>query len=49
MKTLSCQLQDLKSCDYPLSLAVLHDWELEALDIKIAFLFGEWNEEIYMK
>ena len=31
-----------------LSLAVLHDWKLEALDIKIAFLFGELEEEIYM-
>ena len=32
-----------------LSLAVLHDWELEALDVKTAFLFGELNEEIYME
>ena len=31
-----------------LSLAVLHDWELEALDVKTAFLFGELEEEIYM-
>ena len=28
-----------------LSLAALHDWELEALDVKTAFLFGELKEE----
>ena len=32
-----------------LSLAALHNWELEALDVKTAFLFGELDEEIYMK
>ena len=32
-----------------LSLAVLYDWELEALDVKTAFLFGELDEEIYME
>ena len=32
-----------------LSLAVLHNWELEALDVKTAFLFGELDEEIYME
>ena len=31
-----------------LSLAALHDWELEALDVKTAFLFREFEEEIYM-
>ena len=31
-----------------LSLAVIYDWELEALDVKTAFLFGELEEEIYM-
>ena len=32
-----------------LSLAVLHDLEIEALDVKTAFLFGKLNEEIYME
>ena len=32
-----------------LSLVVLHDWELEALDVKTAFLFGELDKEIYME
>ena len=32
-----------------LSLAALHDWEIEALDVKTAFLFGELDEEIYME
>ena len=32
-----------------LSLAALHDWKLEALDVKTAFLFGELDEEIYME
>ena len=32
-----------------LSLAALHDWEIEALDGKTAFLFGELDEETYMK
>ena len=31
-----------------LSLAALHDWELEALDVKTSFLFGKLDEEIYM-
>ena len=32
-----------------LSLAALHDWEIKALDVKTAFLFGELDEEIYME
>ena len=32
-----------------LSLAALHDWEIEALDVKTAFLFGELDEEICME
>jgi len=32
-----------------IALAVLHDWELEALDVKTAFLFGELDEEIYLE
>ena len=31
-----------------LSLAALHDWKIEALDVKATFLFGELDEEIYM-
>ena len=31
-----------------LSLAALYDWEIEALDVKTAYLFGELDEEIYM-
>ena len=27
---------------------MLHNWELEALDVKTAFLFGDLEEEIYM-
>ena len=32
-----------------LSIAVLEDWDIEALDVKTAFLFGELDEEIYME
>ena len=32
-----------------LSLAALHDWKLEALDIKTAFLFGDLDKENYME
>ena len=31
-----------------LSLAALHDWEIEALDVKTTYLFGELDEEIYI-
>ena len=32
-----------------MSLAALHDWEIEALDVKTTFLFGKLDEEIYME
>ena len=32
-----------------MALTALHDWELEALDVKTAFLYGNLDEEIYMK
>ena len=32
-----------------LTHAALEDWEIEALDIKTAFLYGELDEEIYME
>ena len=32
-----------------LSLAVLHDWEIKALDVKTTFLFGELDHKIYME
>ena len=32
-----------------LSIAVLEDWDIEVLDVKTAFLFGELDEEIYME
>ena len=31
-----------------LALCALEDWELEALDVKTAFLYGDLDEEIYM-
>ena len=31
-----------------LALAALYDWEIKALAVKTAFLFGELDEEIYM-
>jgi hypothetical protein len=31
-----------------MTLAALHDWEIEALDVTTAYLFGELEEEIYM-
>ena len=30
------------------ALAALHDWEIEALDVKTAFLFEELDKELYM-
>ena len=32
-----------------LSIAALEDWEIEALDVKTAFLFEDLDEEIYLK
>ena len=32
-----------------LSIATLENWEIEALDVKTAFLYGELDEEIYME
>jgi len=32
-----------------IALAALHDWKLEALDVKTVFLFNELDEEIYLK
>ena len=32
-----------------MALTALHDWELEALNVKTAFLYGNLDEEIYMK
>ena len=32
-----------------LSIAVLEDWDIEVLDVRMTFLFGELDEEIYME
>ena len=32
-----------------LGLSALEDWHIEALDVKIAFLYGKLDEEIYME
>uniref|UniRef100_A0A0W0G0F0 Reverse transcriptase Ty1/copia-type domain-containing protein n=1 Tax=Moniliophthora roreri TaxID=221103 RepID=A0A0W0G0F0_MONRR len=32
-----------------LALAALEDWDIQALDIKTAFLYGELDKEIYME
>jgi len=32
-----------------IALAAVHDWEIEALDVKFAFLFGKLDEEIYLE
>ena len=37
-----------KSICYLLAHAALEDWEIEAMDIKMAYLYGELKEEIYM-
>ena len=38
-----------KTVQLLLSIAALEGWDIEALDIKMAFLFGELDEEIYME
>ena len=37
-----------KSIRYLLAHATLEDWEIEAMDIKTMYLYGELKEEIYM-
>lgn len=37
-----------ESIRFLLSIAALQDWEIEALDVKTAFLYGELDKEIYM-
>ena len=32
-----------------LASAALEDWDIEALDVKTAFLYGNLDEEIYME
>ena len=32
-----------------LSIAALEDWEIKALNVKTAFLFGDLDEEIYLE
>ena len=34
---------------YILAHAALLDWEIEAMDVKMAYLYGELKEEIYME
>ena len=38
-----------KSIRYLLAHAALQDWEIEAMDIKLAYLHGVLEEEIYME
>ena len=37
-----------KSIQYLLAHATIEDWEIEAMDIKTAYLYGKLKEEIYM-
>ena len=38
-----------ESIQYILAHAALLDWQIEAMDVKTAFLYGELKEEIYME
>ena len=38
-----------ESIQYILAHAALLDWEIKAMDVKTAFLYGELKEEIYME
>ena len=38
-----------KSIQYLLAHAALQDWEIEAIDVKLAYLHGVLEEEIYME
>ena len=38
-----------KSIWYLLAHAALQDWEIEAMDVKLAYLHGVLEEEIYME
>ena len=38
-----------KSIRYLLAHTALHNWEIEAMDVKLAYLHGVLEEEIYME
>ena len=38
-----------ESIQYLLTHATLQDWEIEAMDVKLAYLHGVLEEEIYME
>ena len=38
-----------ESIQYLLAHATLQDWEIEAMDVKLAYLHGVLEEEIYME
>ena len=38
-----------KCIQYLLTYAALQDWEIEAMDVKLAYLHGVLEEEIYME